>query len=253
MPSDDRYEEIAELYDAMSSPNAMREGFFQNHFQRYKVKRILDCACGTGNDLLLFHRLGYSVCGSDLSKAMLGVAKGKLLEKNIQIPLQQADFHHLEQHYSSKFDAVVCLSNAINEVDVEIGKALRSMRSILNPGGIIIFDQGQTDLSMENPPLYMPIVNNKDISRLFVMDYAQSVMTVQAFDFLHKEEENKYDFRRSEFKIRIRLLADWQAILRDLEMEAEYYGDWNSVAYSVVSSNRLIIIAKEKDRERISR
>jgi hypothetical protein len=85
------------------------------------------------------------------------------------------------------------------------------------------------------------------------MDYAQSVMTVQAFDFLHKEEENKYDFRRSEFKIRIRLLADWQAILRDLEMEAEYYGDWNSVAYSVVSSNRLIIIAKEKDRERISR
>jgi glycine/sarcosine N-methyltransferase len=125
MPSDDRYEEIAELYDAMLPSNAMREDFFQNHFQRHKVKRILDCACGTGNDLLLFHRLGYSVFGSDLSKAMLEVAKGKLLEKNMQIPLQQVDFHHLEQHYRSKFDAVVCLSNAINEVEVEIGKALK--------------------------------------------------------------------------------------------------------------------------------
>ena len=246
MSSEDKYQEIAELYDAMLPPNAVREEFFQNHFQRYKVKRVLDCACGTGNDLLLFHRLGYSVSGSDLSEAMLSVARQKLLENNVQIPLQQVDFHHLGQHYSSKFDAVVCLSNAINELEVDAGKALRSMRSILNPGGIIIFDQGQTDFSMKNPPLYVPIVNNKDISRLFVMDYAQSVMTVQAFDFIHKEKDKKYDFRRSEFKIRIRLLADWKEILDDLEMQAEYYGDWDSVEYDVAKSNRLITIAKKR-------
>jgi hypothetical protein len=105
-----------------------------------------------------------------------------------------------------------------------------------------IFDQGQTDFSMKDPPRYMPIVNNKDISRLFVMDYEQSVMTVHAFDFVHKEK--KYDFHCSEFKIRIRLFADWQAILHDLEMQAEYYGDWDLGAYDVTSSNRLIIIAK---------
>jgi SAM-dependent methyltransferase len=62
-------------------------------------------------------------------------------DKNIQISLQQADFRQLENHYSSKFDAVVCLSNAINEYEVDAGKALLSMRSILSPGGIIIFDQ----------------------------------------------------------------------------------------------------------------
>jgi ubiquinone/menaquinone biosynthesis C-methylase UbiE len=253
MSSDDKYEEIAEIYDAMLPSNSMREEFFQNQFRRHGVKRVLDCACGTGNDLLLFHRLGYAVCGSDLSEAMLAVAKSKLLENNIEIPLRQVDFHHLEQHYSSKFDAVVCLSNAINELEVDVGKALQSMRRILNPGGIIVFDQGQTDFSMKNPPLYRPIVNNKDISRLFVMDYAQSVMIVQVFDFIHKEKDKKYDFYRSEFKIRIRLLADWQAILHDLEMQAEYYGDWDSVAYDVDGSKRLIIIAKEKkERESTS-
>jgi glycine/sarcosine N-methyltransferase len=244
MPVEDKYKEIAAFYDAMLPPNAMREEFFKNHFQRNKVKRVLDCACGTGNDLLLFDKLGCNVCGSDLSEAMLSIAKRRIADKNMQISLQQADFHQLENHYSSKFDAVVCLSNAINEFDVDAGKALRSMCSILNAGGIVIFDQGQTDSSMKNPPAYIPIVNNKDISRLFVMDYTQSIMTVQAFDFIHIEKEKKYDFNRSEFKIRIRLLADWQGILHDLDMQAEYYGDWDSAIYDIAKSNRLIVVAR---------
>jgi glycine/sarcosine N-methyltransferase len=246
MSAEDNYKEIAEFYDAMLPPNAIREEFFKNHFQRNGVKRVLDCACGTGNDLLLFTKLGCYVCGSDLSEAMLSVAKRKMKDTNIQISLQQADFHQLENHYNSKFDAVVCLSNAINEFEVDAGKALQSMRSILAPGGIIIFDQGQTDLSIKNPLTYVPIVNNKDISRLFVLDYEQSIMTVQAFDFIHMEKDKKYDFNRSEFKIRIRLLADWQEILHDLDMQAEYYGDWDSAMYDVAKSNRLIIIAREK-------
>ena len=246
MSAEDNYKEIAESYDAMLLPNAMREEFFKNHFQRNGVKRVLDCACGTGNDLLLFTKLGCDVCGSDLSEAMLSIARRKMKDKNIRVSLQQADFHELENHYNSKFDAVVCLSNAINEFEADARKALQSMRSILTPGGIIIFDQGQTDLSMKNPPAYKPIVNDKNISRLFVMDYEQSIMTVQAFDFIHMEKEKKYDFNRSEFKIRIRLLADWQEILHDLDMQAEYYGDWDSAVYDVAKSNRLIIIAKEE-------
>ena len=245
MSNEDKYQEIAEFYDAMLPPNAIRGDFFKKHFQRYRVKRVLDCACGTGNDLLLFHELGYSVCGSDLSEAMLEVAKRKLQQNNIQVPLQQVDFHNLKQHYSLRFGAIVCLSNAINEFEVDACKALRSMRSILTPGGIIIFDQGQTDFSMKNPPQFMPIVNSKDISRLFVMDYARSIMTVQAFDFIHKERDKKYDFRRSEFKIRIRLLADWKEILDALEMQAEYYGDWDSAIYDITKSNRLIVIARK--------
>jgi hypothetical protein len=76
--------------------------------------------------------------------------------------------------------------------------------------------------------------------------YAQSIMTVQAFDFLHMAKERKYDFHRSEFKIRIRLLADWRKILDNLYMQAEYYGDWDSGLYDVAKSNRLIIIARGK-------
>ena len=99
---------------------------------------------------------------------------------------------------------------------------------------------------MKNPPRFVPIVNNRDISRLFVLDYAQTLMAVQVFDFVHNEKEKRYDFRKSEFKIRIRLLADWVAILDELNMQAEYYGDWDSAKYDINSGNRLIIIAKEK-------
>lgn len=245
MTSDDNYQGIAELYDAMLTPSALREEFFRSHFERFAVERVLDCACGTGEDVLLFHGLGYSVSGSDLSNAMLGVASRKLLQRNVRIPLRRVDFHELEMHWKSEFDAVVCLSNAINEIQVDVRRALLSMRRVLSPGGIIIFDQGQTDSTMKNPPRYAPIVNNRDVSRLFVMDYEQSVMTVQVFDFVHREQDEQCDFRRSEFKIRIRLLADWRAILDDLNMQAEFYGDWDSAPYDVTTSNRLVVIARE--------
>ena len=244
----DKYSEIAEFYDAMLPANPARDTFFHQLFRRYKVQRVLDCACGTGNDLLMFHSLGYSVCGSDISESMLRVAKRKLQQNNVKIPLKLIDFHELHKHYSSKFDAVVCLSNAINESEVDAQQAFNSMRSVLSPSGIIVFDQGQTDLSMKSPPRYVPEVNNRDLSRLYIIDYEQRLMTVQIFDFIHNEKNGKYDFHRSEFKIHIRLFADWEEILDGLNMQAEYYGDWQSSTYDMNNSKRLIIVAREKEK-----
>ena len=42
-------------------------GFFERLFSENQVKRVLDCACGTGHELLIFHSLGCETVGSDLS------------------------------------------------------------------------------------------------------------------------------------------------------------------------------------------
>jgi len=39
-------------------------------------------------------------------------------------------------------------------------------RSVLRPNCIMVFDQGQTEFNMKNPPRYAPEVNNDDLSRL---------------------------------------------------------------------------------------
>lgn len=236
----DPYQNIAESYDYMVNRNPERESFFEAIFKKYNVKNILDCACGTGKDLLLFKSLGYDVVGADISDSMLKIAAKRISSKNMSISLKKADFHDLEKAFSNKFDAIVCLSNSINDINVDPLKALNSMKRILNTNGIIIFDQGQTDFMMKNPPKFHPEVNDRDFSRLFTMSYEENIMTVEIFDFIHKENQN--DFKHSQFKIWIRLLTDWEKIIRQVNLKAEFYGDWNLAPYDK-QSKRLIVVA----------
>ncbi len=242
MKEKDTYNNIAKYYDYMLKRNPQREKFFARVFHDYGVKTVLDCACGTGNDLVMFDSLGLKVTGSDLSDAMLDIARKKIKENNLPITIKKADFHELREHFDRQFDAVVCLSNAVNEADIDIDKALGSFKSVLKEKGIIVFDQGQTDYTMKNPPRFFPEVNDRDFTRLYIMDYQDDLMKVDIFDFLHKETEK--DFRHSEFSIRIRLYDDWVKILKKAKLTAKYYGDWDFKEYSKSDSKRLIVKAK---------
>lgn len=244
MATVDKYAAIAAQYDQMLQDNPSREMFFRKTFERYHVRSILDCACGTGKDLLLFCSMGYRVVGSDISDSMLQVAQSTINMHSAEVTLRKADFHNLKAIHDNKFDAIVCLSNAINEEEVDPTKALESMKEVLAPGGIIVFDQGQTDFTMRNPPLYAPVTNNRELSRLHTMEYHQDIMTVNVFDFLHNERKRDYDFSYSQFKIRIRLYAEWKALLEKSQLDVEYYGNWEEEPYSPDSSMRLIIVSK---------
>jgi hypothetical protein len=57
-------------------------------------------------------------------------------------------------------------------------QALRSMRSVLRTGGILVFDQGQTDAGMRNPQRFCPVINKPDLTRLLVTDYAGEIATM---------------------------------------------------------------------------
>ena len=143
----DPYESFAERYDWMKPDDPFREAFFRQLFAKCNVERLLDCACGTGRDLLMFHSMGLEVSGSDLSDAMLAQARKNLVQAEVDIPIKKADYRELASHWDTPFDAVLCLSNSINELlqDAETLQALCSMRSVLRPGGILVFCQGQTE------------------------------------------------------------------------------------------------------------
>jgi ubiquinone/menaquinone biosynthesis C-methylase UbiE len=53
----DAYEGFAERYDWMKGRNPARDLFFQQIFEKHGVSKVLDCACGTGLDLIMFHGL----------------------------------------------------------------------------------------------------------------------------------------------------------------------------------------------------
>jgi ubiquinone/menaquinone biosynthesis C-methylase UbiE len=242
----DPYIGFAKRYDWMKGQNPDRDLFFRKLFENHKVSEVLDCACGTGHDLILFHSFGCNVYGSDVSDSMLAQTRKNLTEAKIDIPVKKADYRDLEKYYDSHFDAVVCLSNAINEPlgDTETIRALCSMKAVLRTGGILVFDQGQSDASMENPPRFAPVVNTRDCSRLFAMNYAGDVMKVDIFDFTHTEDH--INFNHTHVQIQIRLKADWDRILDKAKVtKVEYFGDWAFTQYDKEKSKRLIAVAQK--------
>lgn len=243
---EDAYEGFAARYDWMKAPNPAREQFFRRLFAKHRVSKVLDSACGTGQDLIMFHGMGVEVFGSDLSDAMLAQARKNIAQAQVQIPIQKADYGELPKHYDAQFDALVCLSNSINEPleDTETLRALRSMRAVLRGGGILVFDQGQTDASMRNPPCFAPVVNNRDFTRLFVMEYSGHVQTVHILDFIHTEDQ--YDFKHATVRIRIRLQDSWTAILGQAGFRSvSFFGGWDGSPYDKESSGRLIGVAEK--------
>ena len=218
--------------------------FFENFLVQLYVKTVLDCACG--QVVILFYlTLLVVTCMGQICQNLCLLRLIKICPRRISdISLKKADFRNLSEHYTSHFDAVVCLSNAINEPleDSETLKAMRSMKAILRDGGILVFDQAQTDATMKKPHRFDPIANERDYSRLFVVDYFENKMEVHIFDFIHTESER--DFKHNSFYVRIRLKDSWESILREAEFKkVEYFGDWRFSPYDKEQSRRLIAVA----------
>jgi glycine/sarcosine N-methyltransferase len=121
-------------------------------------------------------------------------------------------------------------------------QALHSMKSVLREGGILVFDQGQTDATMKNPPKFDAVINNRDWTRFFVLEYPGEVMTVNIFDFIHTESTS--DFRHAKVHVRIRLQDSWIRILKDAGLSSvKFLENWDGTPYNKETSRRMIVIS----------
>ncbi len=119
--------------------------------------RVLDLACGTGRALGPLLELGYDVAGCDLSAAMLAVAS----ERHPDVDLRVADMRELPE--LGPFDLVLCLDDAVNYLldERELTAALRSVRSVLADGGLLIFDVN-TRLAYDTAFSHDKVVSDED-------------------------------------------------------------------------------------------
>lgn len=242
----DLYEKFAFDYDEFGRIENYLENersFFKKIFDKYKVKHVLDCACGTGQHLYLFSEMGIHVCGSDYSSSMLEVAKKNLSKHGKSIPLYQCDFRHLEQEIVDHFDSLVCLTTSLPhlQTDEDLILALKSMKKRLKKGGVLVLSQGTTHYTLTLPSVEV-VVNNEDFSRVFIKKQDGEFQTIHVLDLFHSAsriESNQYD-------IVYRILLD-KDYLRLLEAAGfkniQIYGDYEMNAYDS-KSKRLIVVAE---------
>jgi D-alanyl-D-alanine dipeptidase len=155
------YDGLADTYDLMISwTKRLRneKPFFRQVFKEYKVKRVLDVACGTGMHAVAFHDMGHFVVGADPSPAMVEKARANAGEREIEFI--QAGFTELA-NVNGMFDAVTCLGNSLPHVldDSELNLSLENMYDALLPGGVLIIHGNNYDRILHRKERFMPLVH----------------------------------------------------------------------------------------------
>jgi SAM-dependent methyltransferase len=115
----------------------------------HQARRVLDCACGTGNLTFELARLGLEVTGIDLSKPMIEQAKIKaaapqstLLSARNSSPVQFCEADLTDFDLGLSFDSATCLYDSLNYITEPqaLARAFTCVRAHVESGGVWVFD-----------------------------------------------------------------------------------------------------------------
>ncbi|NIR50765.1 class I SAM-dependent methyltransferase [candidate division KSB1 bacterium] len=138
------YSQLAYIYDyVMRHVNYPRwASYLSKLFTKadVPVHDVVDIACGTGSLMLKLHELDYQVAGLDESEAMLKMARTKMQEKSLRVPLWCGSMKQF--HVARPFQAAVCTYDSINYCMDEDGvlSTLQRTSEVLCQGGVFVFD-----------------------------------------------------------------------------------------------------------------
>lgn len=110
----------------------------------YKEMRILDCATGTGDQIIALmekHHSISSVVGIDLASAMIGIAKEKIAKKSYADKIDFQIASALELPFPDNCFECVTISFGIRNV-TDIMAAFKEFRRVLKPKGRVLILEG---------------------------------------------------------------------------------------------------------------
>ncbi|MPZ83557.1 MAG: methyltransferase domain-containing protein [Actinophytocola sp.] len=132
--------------------------------------RVADCTCGIGTQALPLAAQGFRVAGSDLSAAAVARARTEARDRGIELALSVADVRALPPA-DRPFDAVVSCDNSLPHLltDADLAAALRSIRGLLDPGGLFLASTRDYDAIVRDQVAgVMPAVHDVDGRRRIV-------------------------------------------------------------------------------------
>lgn len=139
------YQNLAPYYDKL----AKNFDFAKQHLEKidkildqYKFSGevMIDIACGTGTIAIHLAKRFSKVIGTDISPAMLSIAKSKVGNYRRKINFVRQDMRNLS--LPIKADLITCNFDSINYLlkNSEIKRVFRNVCKHMNKGGLFIFD-----------------------------------------------------------------------------------------------------------------
>lgn len=104
------------------------------------IRRICDCACGTGSMSVEFAKRGLNVTGVDISQDMLRIATAKARRSAQKIMFVQQDMANLT--LPRPVDAIICACDGVNYLTMQdsLNGFFRAAATSVKAGGCLAFD-----------------------------------------------------------------------------------------------------------------
>lgn len=241
----EEYKILADVYDILNPKEDIfdQKPFFEELIKKYGILKVLDCACGTGWHLSMFHDMGLTSFGSDLSPEMLALAKINLEGK--YIPLKKEDFRTLGNSWGDGFDMITCLTTSLPHMltDEDVVAALSSMYDRLNEGGILVISNGITDALLTNKPKFIPARVVGSDAFYFVMEYPENQLIFNVVYVRKTEDSFDHKFTSIVYNAMRKSVLE-RCFGRTAFKTIHYYGDFDMNPYDPTTSTKLIVVAE---------
>ena len=168
-----------------------------------EIHTLLDVSIGTGSMTLALQELGISLCGSDLSEAMLSRCETKAAAKGKPVELKCSDFRDLSCWEGRQFDCVASTGNALGYVENnDVLLALEKMDRLVKPGGYLCYDSRNWEKIRRDKQrfyLYNPFFRDGNrINLVQVWDHNPDGSIT--FNLLYTFEKDNRIFQKEEFQ-----------------------------------------------------
>lgn len=162
--SNKQFDDLTDIYEAMIDwPKrlANEEPFFRRLFETFKVKKLVDVACGTGRHAAMFHGWGLDVRGVDISTNMLERARDLFGEPDgLTWGLQNFD-QPIEP--TGSYDAALCLGNSLalaGSIEAA-GRLVGNMLAAVRPGGLVVAQVMNVWKLPDGPCVWQKVIRKK--------------------------------------------------------------------------------------------
>jgi len=248
------YDELGEGYELMINWDARLERempFFRKLFEDHGVQRVLDCACGSGQHAIEFARWGHEVSGCDISPAMLRLAERNASAAGVDVAFFEAGLTDVARKaQGGRFDAVICLGNSLPHLlsQRELDQSMRSIRRVLEPGGICISQIRNYDRIVRENLRFMPPTSAMQGNREFLFFRMLDIYGPRRVDFniiRFSREAGKWTHSVQTTRLRPILKNHMETALgRAGFTDVRHYGDYGFTAYETEKTLDLITVAR---------
>ena len=130
------YHVLAGVYDVLFPVTEQQRRFFAGLVEEHSVRRVLDVACGTGEQAAMFRELGVEVSALENDERMLEAVRAK----GLGIDARLGSMEHVATRFEPGFDMAICIGNSLPHLPslAAVRRTLGGMRSLLRPGGVLV-------------------------------------------------------------------------------------------------------------------